>query len=110
MANVLVLALIGVLFYLAVGQGWADANTASIFALTILLLRTPLIGAVAALPTLLSARVSLRKLAGLQLAADSADLLQSTSNTLSGFSTLSLQGVCYHYPEQDGAQIGRAHV
>lgn len=103
MANVLVLALIGVLFYLAVGQGWADANTASIFALTILLLRTPLIGAVAALPTLLSARVSLRKLAGLQLAADSADLLQSTSNTLSGFRTLSLQGVCYHYPEQDGA-------
>ena len=102
LANVLVLALIGVLFYLAAGRGWADANTASIFALTILLLRTPLIGAVAALPTLLAARVSLRKLTGLELADDTADL-QAGGDTLAGFSTLSLQGVRYHYPDQDGA-------
>ena len=102
LANVLVLALIGVLFYLAAGRGWADANTASIFALTILLLRTPLIGAVAALPTLLAARVSLRKLTGLELADDTADL-QAGGDTLAGFNTLSLQGVRYHYPDQDGA-------
>ena len=102
LANVLVLALIGVLFYLATGRGWADANTASIFALTILLLRTPLIGAVAALPTLLAARVSLRKLTGLELAEDTTDL-QVSGDTLAGFSTLSLQGVHYRYPDQDGA-------
>jgi len=102
LANVLVLALIGVLFYLAAGRGWADANTASIFALTILLLRTPLIGAVAALPTLLAARVSLRKLTGLELAEDTTDL-QARGDTLAGFSTLSLQGVHYRYPDQDDA-------
>jgi len=102
LANVLVLALIGVLFYLAAGRGWADANTASIFALTILLLRTPLIGAVAALPTLLAARVSLRKLTGLELAEDTTDL-QASGDTLAGFSTLSLQGVHYRYPDQDDA-------
>ena len=102
LANVLVLALIGVLFYLAAGRGWADANTASVFALTILLLRTPLIGAVAALPTLLAARVSLRKLTGLELAEDATDL-QASGDTLAGFSTLSLQGVHYRYPDQDDA-------
>lgn len=101
LANVLVLALIGVLFYLAAGRGWADANTASIFALTILLLRTPLIGAVAALPTLLAARVSLKKLTGLALAEQGADL--GADQSLAGFDVIRLQGVGYHYPDQDDA-------
>jgi len=101
MANVLMLALIGVLFYLASGLGWASANTASVFALTILLLRTPLIGAVAALPTLLAARVSLKKLAGLQLAEGNTDFAPK-GESLAGFKQLSLKGACYRYPNQDG--------
>ena len=101
MANVLMLALIGVLFYLASGLGWASANTASVFALTILLLRTPLIGAVAALPTLLAARVSLKKLAGLQLAEGNTDFALK-GESLAGFKQLSLKGACYRYPDQDG--------
>lgn len=101
MANVLMLALIGVLFYLASGLGWASANTASVFALTILLLRTPLIGAVAALPTLLAARVSLKKLAGLQLAEGNTDFAPK-GESLAGFKQLSLKGACYRYPDQDG--------
>ncbi|SEF92725.1 putative ATP-binding cassette transporter [Alcanivorax sp. DSM 26293] len=101
MANVLMLALIGVLFYLASGLGWASANTASVFALTILLLRTPLIGAVAALPTLLAARVSLKKLAGLQLVEGNTDFAPK-GESLAGFKQLSLKGACYRYPDQDG--------
>ena len=101
MANVLMLALIGVLFYLSSGLGWASANTASVFALTILLLRTPLIGAVAALPTLLAARVSLKKLAGLQLAEGNTDFAPK-GESLAGFKQLSLKGACYRYPDQDG--------
>lgn len=101
MANVLMLALIGVLFYLASGLGWASANTASIFALTILLLRTPLIGAVAALPTLLAARVSLKKLGGLQLAEGGTDFAPK-GEPMAGFQQLSLTGACYRYPDQDG--------
>lgn len=101
MANVLMLALIGVLFYLSSGLGWASANTASVFALTILLLRTPLIGAVAALPTLLAARVSLKKLAGLQLAEGNTDFTPK-GESLAGFKQLSLKGACYRYPDQDG--------
>lgn len=101
MANVLMLALIGVLFYLASGLGWASANTASIFALTILLLRTPLIGAVAALPTLLAARVSLKKLGDLQLAEGNTDFAPK-GEPMAGFQQLSLTGACYRYPDQDG--------
>ena len=101
LANVLMLALIGVLFYLAAGLGWASANTASIFALTILLLRTPLIGAVAALPTLLAARVSLQKLGALQLAQGETDF-SPRGESMAGFQQLSLAGVCYRYPRQDG--------
>lgn len=101
MANVLMLALIGVLFYLASGLGWASANTASIFALTILLLRTPLIGAVAALPTLLAARVSLKKLGELQLAEGDTDFAPK-GEPMAGFQQLSLTGACYRYPDQDG--------
>lgn len=101
MANVLMLALIGVLFYLSSGLGWASANTTSVFALTILLLRTPLIGAVAALPTLLAARVSLKKLAGLQLAEGNTDFAPK-GESLAGFKQLSLKGACYRYPDQDG--------
>ncbi|MEH6785505.1 MAG: multidrug ABC transporter permease/ATP-binding protein [Alcanivorax jadensis] len=101
LANVLMLALIGVLFYLAAGLGWASANTASIFALTILLLRTPLIGAVAALPTLLAARVSLQKLGALQLAQGETDFAPR-GESMAGFQQLSLAGVCYRYARQDG--------
>lgn len=101
MANVLMLALIGVLFYLASGLGWASANTASIFALTILLLRTPLIGAVAALPTLLAARVSLKKLGELQLAEGDTGFAPK-GEPMAGFQQLSLTGACYRYPDQDG--------
>ena len=101
LANVLMLGLIGVLFFLAVGQGWAPADTASIFALTILLLRTPLIGAVAALPTLLAARVSLKKLAGLAL-AEAGEAIVPQGDDLSGFQRLVLQGITYRYPDQDG--------
>ncbi|MGJ3256509.1 MAG: multidrug ABC transporter permease/ATP-binding protein [Alcanivorax sp.] len=102
LANVLMLALIGVLFYLAAGLGWASANTASIFALTILLLRTPLIGAVAALPTLLAARVSLKKLGALQLAQGDTDFAPR-GESMAGFEQLSLADVCYRYPHQDGS-------
>ncbi len=36
--------------------GWADTNVAATYSLTLLFLRTPLLSAVGALPTLLTAR------------------------------------------------------
>ncbi len=67
-ANIMMLGAIGLVFFLANALGWADTPTAATYALTLLFLRTPMIGAVGALPTLLNAQVAFNKLAALDLA------------------------------------------
>lgn len=67
-ANIMMLGAIGLVFFLANAPGWADTTTAATYALTLLFLRTPMIGAVGALPTLLNAQVAFNKLAALDLA------------------------------------------
>ncbi|HET7312743.1 multidrug ABC transporter permease/ATP-binding protein [Salinisphaera sp.] len=67
-ANIMMLGAIGLVFFLADAFGWADTATAATYALTLLFLRTPMIGAVGALPTLLGAQVAFNKLAALDLA------------------------------------------
>ncbi|WP_240466309.1 ABC transporter transmembrane domain-containing protein, partial [Arhodomonas sp. KWT] len=60
--NIMMLGAIGVVFFLANGLGWADTAAAATFSLTLLFLRTPLIQAVGAWPTLTAARVAFEKL------------------------------------------------
>lgn len=67
-ANIMMLGAIGLVFFLANTMAWADTATAATYALTLLFLRTPMIGAVGALPTLLNAQVAFNKLATLDLA------------------------------------------
>lgn len=67
-ANIMMLGAIGLVFFLANTLGWANNATAATYALTLLFLRTPMIQAVGALPTLLNAQVAFNKLAGLALA------------------------------------------
>ena len=67
-ANIMMLGAIGLVFFLANALDWANPATAATYALTLLFLRTPMIGAVGALPTLLNAQVAFNKLAALDLA------------------------------------------
>jgi len=67
LVNIAILALIGINYYLAAGLGWASTESAGTFALAILFLRSPLMSAVAAIPALLSANVSMHKLSQLNL-------------------------------------------
>ena len=67
-ANIMMLGAIGVVFFLANGLGWASSSVAATYALTILFLRTPMIQAIGALPTLINAQVAFDKLATLTLA------------------------------------------
>ena len=101
LANTMVLALIGLTFYLAVGQGWASAGVAATFALVILFLRTPLVGAVAALPGLVSARVSLDALSALALAPHRPGFAAVTP-CFSEWRSLGLNNAVYQYPAPDG--------
>jgi putative ATP-binding cassette transporter len=57
-SNIMMLGAIGMVFYMANSLGWANTAVAATFSLTLLFLRTPLLSAVGALPTLLSALIS----------------------------------------------------
>lgn len=67
-SNIMMLGAIGMVFYMANSLGWSNNAVAATFSLTLLFLRTPLLQAVGALPTLLSAQVAFRKLKLLRLA------------------------------------------
>ena len=99
LANTIVLALIGLNFYLALGFGWASFEVASTFALVILFIRMPLMAAVGALPGLVSANISMTKLDSLALNRD--DSLPMTSPTTELFRRLELRQVTYQYSSQN---------
>lgn len=67
-SNIMMLGAIGVVFFLANGLGWASTSVAATYSLTLLFLRTPLLQAIGALPTLMSAQVAFDKIAALELA------------------------------------------
>lgn len=64
----MMLGAIGLVFWMANSLGWADTAVAATYSLTLLFLRTPLLSAVGALPTLLSAQVAFNKLRQFSLA------------------------------------------
>ena len=93
----MVLGAVGIVFYLALAKGWADLQTATTMALTILFLRTPLISAVGALPMVLSAKVALDKLSALTLAPYKAEF--KIDNPLpSDWQQIRFENVTYTYP------------
>lgn len=107
-ANIMVLGSIGLAFYLGNGLGWADTTVASTYALTILFLRTPLVSAVASIPSVLAARVSLDKLDTLALADYRPGFEASTgaSDLNDHWQSLVLENVEYRYPRQEDGEGG----
>ncbi|MEQ4532390.1 MAG: multidrug ABC transporter permease/ATP-binding protein, partial [Mixta sp.] len=67
-SNIMMLGAIGMVFFMANGLGWANTAVAATYSLMLLFLRTPMLQAVGALPTLLSAQVAFNKLRSFQLA------------------------------------------
>lgn len=99
-SNIMMLGAIGVAFFLANGLGWANTNVAATYSLTLLFLRTPLIQAVGALPTLLNAQVAFRKLVTLQLAEYRTDFGELSQ--FPKWQTIELRNVTYQYPDPQG--------
>ncbi|MEZ9204601.1 multidrug ABC transporter permease/ATP-binding protein [Vibrio splendidus] len=105
MANTVVLALIGLNFYLATGLGWATLEVASTFALVVLFMRTPLMSAVGSIPTLITANISMKKLSALELSTDRS--LSPKSAKTKVFNSLELVGASYRYrSDSDGDTFG----
>ncbi|SFQ95765.1 putative ATP-binding cassette transporter [Enterobacter sp. kpr-6] len=98
-SNIMMLGAIGLVFWMANSLGWADTNVAAIFSLTVLFLRTPLLSAVGALPTLLSAQVAFNKLKQFDLAPYSADFPRPTP--MQNWHTLEMRDVVFKYQDND---------
>lgn len=107
-ANIMMLGAIGIGFFLANGLGWADTATAATFALTVLFLRTPMIQAVGAFPTLLAAQVAFEKLDALALAPHRASFDEHEA-VPNHWHEIELRDVCYQYPaegDRPGFRVG----
>ena len=96
-SNIMMLGAIGLVFWMANSLGWADTNVAATYSLTLLFLRTPLLSAVGALPTLLSAQVAFNKLNKFSLAPYRAEFPKAQANP--NWQTLELRDVEFHYQD-----------
>lgn len=100
-ANIMVLGLIGLVFFLAGGLGWATPEVAAVYALTMLFLRTPMVSAVGTLPHLITAQVSLAQLEALELLPHQPRFPE-LSHIKPDWQVLHLQGLSYRYPAEEG--------
>lgn len=99
-SNIMMLGSIGLVFFLANGLGLANGQVAATFALTLLFIRTPLLQAIGALPTLLAAQVAFNKIASLELASVDDDVCPSSITTHCSnlqWQSISLQQVYFRY-------------
>ncbi|MCX8956553.1 multidrug ABC transporter permease/ATP-binding protein [Erwinia psidii] len=94
-SNIMMLGAIGLVFFMANSLGWADTAVAATYSLTLLFLRTPLLSAVGALPTLLNARVAFDKLNAWQLEPYRPGFAPPV--TLKNWQTLELRDLVFHY-------------
>ncbi|MDV5357393.1 multidrug ABC transporter permease/ATP-binding protein [Enterobacter asburiae] len=100
-SNIMMLGAIGLVFWMANGLGWANTNIAATYSLTLLFLRTPLLSAVGALPTLLTAQVAFRKLKQFALAPYRPEFPRP--QIFPGWQTLELRDVTFKYQDNDFA-------
>lgn len=96
-SNIMMLGAIGLVFWMANGLGWADTRIAATFSLALLFLRTPLLSAVGALPTLLSAQVAFKKLNSFKLEPYQDRFSQSSP--MPQWLTLELRDVTFAYAD-----------
>ncbi|WP_426712876.1 multidrug ABC transporter permease/ATP-binding protein [Cronobacter muytjensii] len=94
-SNIMMLGVIGLVFWMSNGLGWADTTVAATYSLALLFLRTPLLSAMGALPTLLAAQVAFNKLKQFQLAPYAPAFSRPERNAR--WQTLELRDVTFTY-------------
>ncbi|AYN27007.1 MULTISPECIES: multidrug ABC transporter permease/ATP-binding protein [Buttiauxella] len=96
-SNIMMLGVIGLVFWMANSLGWSDTNIAATFSLTLLFLRTPMLSAIGALPTLLTAQVAFNKLNQFKLAPYDAKFPRSKEPA--DWQTLEMRDVVFQYAD-----------
>lgn len=96
--NIGFLALVGFEFYFSLRFGWTSLQNATTIAIAILFLRTPLMGVMGSIPTLLMAKVALDKIENLDLVEykQGFDLAQHNKT----WQSLKFDKVSFHYDEK----------
>ncbi|WP_024529453.1 multidrug ABC transporter permease/ATP-binding protein [Serratia fonticola] len=105
-SNIMMLGAIGLVFYMANSLGWANTTVAATYSLTLLFLRTPLLQAVGAFPTLIAAEVAFNKVKTLKLADYDPAFPAPKARA---WQTLELCDVAFHYAageQQSGFAVG----
>ncbi|WP_392565453.1 multidrug ABC transporter permease/ATP-binding protein [Utexia brackfieldae] len=93
--NIMMLMGVGIIFYLSVFHHWASFQNATTIAIALLFMRTPLINAVGAFPTLIQALVSLKGINQLNLAPVEPNLAVPPFSH--DWQQIQLNQVCYQY-------------
>ncbi|WP_373753146.1 multidrug ABC transporter permease/ATP-binding protein [Neisseria weixii] len=100
-SNSVMLAAVGIIFYLAAYRNWASLNEAAIIAMTVLLMRGPLTVAIGALPAVLQSRIAVQALERLELSWAQPGFHDETALP-ADWQCIRLENVSYHYPSQAG--------
>lgn len=111
-ADAMVLASIGIVFFLSNVLHWADITTATTFAITILFLKSPLIQTIGTIPNFLEAQVSFQSIKALDLQDmdmhnnDSIDRrlgeYEALKYSLDQWQKIELKDVFYRYTDKEG--------
>lgn len=100
-SNAVMLAAVGIIFYLSERLGWADTSAAAAVSMTLLFMRGPFMSAVGAFPALLQSKVGLQALAELGLAEYRQDF-DTAFRLPENWREIRLENVAYAYPAQGG--------
>lgn len=108
--NTILLAAIGLVFFLVGYLHWASPAVAATFAFALMFLRTPLAGMVGSVPSLIAGSVALAKVDSLQLAPYREGFGQDRASLPADWSRLQLRGAGYRYasaaPDERGFGVG----
>lgn len=107
--NTIMLAAVGIVFYLATRHGWAGINDAATISMTILFMRGPLTAAIGAFPAIMQSRVAFKALDALGL-AEHRDEFAPIFRLPENWQQIRLHNIRFDYPEQGGRHFGLAPI
>lgn len=99
--NSVMLAAVGIIFYLSNNYHWATLSDAATITMIVLFMRTPLTAAIGAFPAIMQSQVGLQALKNLGL-DDYRAAFHGTFRLPENWQTIRLEQVTYAYPAQGG--------
>lgn len=107
-SNIMMLGLIGLIFLASQALGWISETIATSFSLTVLFMRSPLLQAIGAWPTLLTGELAFKKINEI-FPPQPSEQQPDAAPVPVGWKTLHWENLSWHYPKT-GFQVGPVNV